>query len=107
CVALRQRARTPIFTLSLHDALPICRDALAGPTSFAESPKDPERDVEERVGLVAVRERGVEAPLERDVGRESDELDSRLGQARRRSEEHTSELQSRFDLICRVLLESK
>src|SRR5438067_10521371 len=29
-----------------------------------------------------------------------------LGQARR-SEEHTSELQSRFDLVCRLLLEKK
>src|SRR5437868_12458113 len=27
--------------------------------------------------------------------------------ARRRSEEHTSELQSRFDLVCRLLLEKK
>src|SRR5437868_12724720 len=28
-------------------------------------------------------------------------------QALRRSEEHTSELQSRFDLVCRLLLEKK
>src|SRR5437868_15484436 len=28
-------------------------------------------------------------------------------QAQRRSEEHTSELQSRFDLVCRLLLEKK
>src|SRR5699024_12232323 len=27
--------------------------------------------------------------------------------ARKRSEEHTSELQSRFDLVCRLLLEKK
>src|SRR5437868_8445886 len=27
--------------------------------------------------------------------------------AKRRSEEHTSELQSRFDLVCRLLLEKK
>src|SRR5699024_11970553 len=30
-----------------------------------------------------------------------------LGDQRRRSEEHTSELQSRFDLVCRLLLEKK
>src|SRR5699024_11291348 len=30
-----------------------------------------------------------------------------LRQGRRRSEEHTSELQSRFDLVCRLLLEKK
>src|SRR2546428_8330514 len=31
----------------------------------------------------------------------------RLGQHRVRSEEHTSELQSRSDLVCRLLLEKK
>src|SRR5207249_11503905 len=31
----------------------------------------------------------------------------RLRTIRRRSEEHTSELQSRFDLVCRLLLEKK
>src|SRR5438067_5944784 len=31
----------------------------------------------------------------------------RPGDVRRRSEEHTSELQSRFDLVCRLLLEKK
>src|SRR5207249_9764651 len=30
-----------------------------------------------------------------------------LGAAHQRSEEHTSELQSRFDLVCRLLLEKK
>src|SRR5437868_9135771 len=30
-----------------------------------------------------------------------------LPPSRRRSEEHTSELQSRFDLVCRLLLEKK
>src|SRR5207249_6522920 len=30
-----------------------------------------------------------------------------LGSRRTRSEEHTSELQSRFDLVCRLLLEKK
>src|SRR5438067_10564791 len=39
------------------------------------------------------------------------ELDEDVARARRatssRSEEHTSELQSRFDLVCRLLLEKK
>src|SRR5699024_12828504 len=30
-----------------------------------------------------------------------------IAQTKRRSEEHTSELQSRFDLVCRLLLEKK
>src|SRR5699024_12545927 len=32
---------------------------------------------------------------------------NRFTGSRRRSEEHTSELQSRFDLVCRLLLEKK
>src|SRR5699024_12298651 len=32
---------------------------------------------------------------------------AKVGAPRRRSEEHTSELQSRFDLVCRLLLEKK
>src|SRR5687768_18290836 len=68
-------ATTEIYTLSLHDALPICftsascsraissRSAL--PTPFISSPKVT------------------------------------------RSEEHTSELQSRLHLVCRLLLEKK
>src|SRR5437868_11472081 len=34
-------------------------------------------------------------------------LDGDLVRKQRRSEEHTSELQSRFDLVCRLLLEKK
>src|SRR6266496_6610007 len=61
-------ATTEIYTLSLHDALPIsacspgCSRGLRGPACLS-------------------------APL--------------------RSEEHTSELQSRRDLVCRLLLEKK
>src|SRR5437868_8039039 len=33
--------------------------------------------------------------------------DSPVAQNHQRSEEHTSELQSRFDLVCRLLLEKK
>src|SRR5574341_2482410 len=61
-------ATTEIYTLSLHDALPIC-------------PRDP-RLVEQGVHPLA-------------------------GQVQRRSEEHTSELQSPTNLVCRLLLEKK
>src|SRR6266496_6655897 len=61
-------ATTEIYTLSLHDALPIC-DA------------------------------------ECDSCRENHRAD--VHHAHRRSEEHTSELQSRRDLVCRLLLEKK
>src|SRR5438105_7990333 len=65
-------ATTEIYTLSLHDALPI----------FARAE-------------VARREAR---------GRRAQPLDA---PRERRSEEHTSELQSRVDLVCRLLLEKK
>src|SRR5699024_11487922 len=40
-------------------------------------------------------------------GFDLDEDKDSLGTALKRSEEHTSELQSRFDLVCRHLLEKK
>src|SRR5437868_12548394 len=66
---------TEIYTLSLHDALPIYH---FGQRGLREAGEDRE---------LAVRQR-----------------DDRQHE---RSEEHTSELQSRFDLVCRLLLEKK
>src|SRR2546429_9921512 len=64
-------ATTEIYTLSLHDALPILASAASGASTPRPSP----------------------APSTR----------RREG----RSEEHTSELQSRLHLVCRLLLEKK
>src|SRR2546422_4370465 len=69
-------ATTEIYTLSLHDALPICMWAAAAPA---------------RAHLVY----GIE------------DADSWATDAHKRSEEHTSELQSRLHLVCRLLLEKK
>src|SRR2546430_13597559 len=76
-------ATTEIYTLSLHDALPICVDA------------DPDAA---DLGLRAVW-RAFADP----VGRHR-ELERSAGA---RSEEHTSELQSQSNLVCRLLLEKK
>src|SRR3712207_7741638 len=80
-------ATTEIYTLSLHDALPISRvDApVAGRVSLEED---------------RVRRRGGGSEEERD--RRAHE-----GPRAARSEEHTSELQSRQYLVCRLLLEKK
>src|SRR5207249_11042841 len=43
----------------------------------------------------------------RDVCTSCDLIGKRAWLTRTRSEEHTSELQSRFDLVCRLLLEKK
>src|SRR3712207_6995101 len=84
-------ATTEIYTLSLHDALPICppnggRPLVATPFPYA--------------GL-----RLYGAPPDKVSGRGQC---VRVAVAcPRRSEEHTSELQSRQYLVCRLLLEKK
>src|SRR5438034_3657515 len=77
-------ATTEIYTLSLHDALPIF---LYGFPARAQS---------DRCRQVVRSEKG------RNLGRGGDRQNARL-----RSEEHTSELQSHSDLVCRLLLEKK
>src|SRR3712207_9243852 len=77
-------ATTEIYTLSLHDALPI---------SAAARRRALRRHG--RGGGGAGARRGGDHQLGRG--------DGRLG----RSEEHTSELQSRQYLVCRLLLEKK
>src|SRR3712207_8023716 len=76
-------ATTEIYTLSLHDALPICSAAVAPPPGAGTLAASCSRNV----SMVSVRKRGPP------------------GWAR--SEEHTSELQSRQYLVCRLLLEKK
>src|SRR5437764_13519022 len=79
CLFLHNTATPESYTLSLHDALPIFRRPAAGH-----------------------RDRGVRGVRER-----RDHLDRRAARPRRRSEEHTSELQSPMYLVCRLLLEKK
>src|SRR3712207_8206410 len=55
----------------------------------------------------AVRQQRVRAPLPRDGRVGADRRRERAREAARRSEEHTSELQSRQYLVCRLLLEKK
>src|SRR5438067_7997836 len=76
----------------------IGRQRLVGPAERLEQP--PLRQVGPGLARVDL-DRGVE-PLEGRI--RSPELGLDLPQ---RSEEHTSELQSRFDLVCRLLLEKK
>src|SRR5699024_12233847 len=80
--------------------------------------KDRERIIERlRTGLVQVlvatdvAARGMDVDriglvVNFDIPREAEAYVHRIGRTGR-SEEHTSELQSRFDLVCRLLLEKK
>src|SRR2546428_7657722 len=83
-------ATTEIYTLSLHDALPISPDHAAGNFMLGQAL------------LQQGDQTGVEY-LERAIQRDTQRPSGRLA----RSEEHTSELQSRSDLVCRLLLEKK
>src|SRR5207249_8488188 len=97
---------TVIYTLSLHDALPIwVHDEAALHRGARAQPRVAALELlhDEPVGDVA--EPGAAVALE--GGAEDAQLAELGDQRDRRSEEHTSELQSRFDLVCRLLLEKK
>src|SRR2546427_7728942 len=84
-------ATTQIFPLSLHDALPISRrdKRSRGISRHHQAPPEPHGTpalTRERNGVVSNR---------------------RMPAASERSEEHTSELQSQSNLVCRLLLEKK
>src|SRR3712207_7859430 len=93
-------ATTEIYTLSLHDALPICLDE-HGPLAVALEHDGVLVGAGDEV-LARDGQRVADAELERLHLR-----DGRIGRRLRRSEEHTSELQSRQYLVCRLLLEKK
>src|SRR3712207_8618603 len=76
-------ATTEIYTLSLHDALPICSGKPAH-NSGDTGNSAPDRTVRQPSGCIPRPDRRTT-----------------------RSEEHTSELQSRQYLVCRLLLEKK
>src|SRR5690349_23092154 len=90
-------ATAEIHTLSLHDALPIFDE---GPRDGADERLRHRRHRRRRGGRGAARRwralvRAARPPLPHAAVR------------RERSEEHTSELQSRRDIVCRLLLEKK
>src|SRR2546426_5781286 len=78
-------ATTEIYTLSLHDALPIL----------------------EHVLHEVVDADGDAAGGHHDVGGARRVLEAGAQRVAHRSEEHTSELQSPCNLVCRLLLEKK
>src|SRR5438874_7654977 len=86
-------ATTENYTLSLHDALPICRRR----SSPRQTPRSA-RTASSRVLSPAARARAMCC---------SRQVTGPLSLLSLRSEEHTSELQSRRELVCRLLLEKK
>src|SRR5256886_13226140 len=82
CFFFNDTATTEIYTLSLHDALPIS----AAPALIALSAPRPEYWLRPAASLL---------------------LPGTGQLLAHRSEEHTSELQSQSNLVCRLLLEKK
>src|SRR5690606_41310686 len=90
-------------TLSLHDALPIFRFMAMTPDQAAEAfrrsfGQEPPAGLAQLEGLT---------PGDFTVVARKARILGERDPARLRSEEHTSELQSREKLVCRLLLEKK
>src|SRR5260221_242229 len=85
-------ATTEIYTLSLHDALPIFNPSIRN--RFRPRRRSAKGIVTESLPQIFI-----------DGNRVADDFLRRT--VRARSEEHTSELQSHSDLVCRLLLEKK
>src|SRR5690606_40796844 len=99
-------ATTALYTLSLHDALPILarhRRRAALRRLLVEG-RDPPLRLRRQPGAVGPRpgDRPAHGVLHEPPGLHGL---LRRGALARRSEEHTSELQSRENLVCRLLLE--
>src|SRR5947208_11570525 len=77
---------TEIYTLSLHDALPICEAKRMANPPAARPPRHENHHMQAEDAELEQFRRGVNCA---------------------RSEEHTSELQSPDHLVCRLLLEKK
>src|SRR5699024_12631971 len=87
---------TDIYTLSLHDALPIYKPELV-------VQKATELGVHH---IIIVETAWSVVHWGQKAAKKITRL-NKIATSAARSEEHTSELQSRFDLVCRLLLEKK
>src|SRR5687767_15424082 len=94
CFFFNDPSPTEIYTLSLHDALPIWRRGNKAPYFLK-----PERE-----GMVSVYRRPAGNRIDPKL---CGTMPNRAMAAALRSEEHTSELQSLAYLVCRLLLEKK
>src|SRR5690606_41494824 len=100
-------AITPIYTLSLHDALPIYQKYVEGVAH--EVGRTELQGVADLAVLAETAALQVDVSVEFPVALARPRaLVERVPVRRQaRSEEHTSELQSRENLVCRLLLEKK
>src|SRR5205823_13355696 len=99
-------ATTAVSTLSLHDALPICLEQrklfLQTAQFHALTGLNPEQHLADEISQ-RLAETGGEFASE--AGELGFQARTNFAMLHRRSEEHTSELQSLAYLVCRLLLE--
>src|SRR5207248_11496719 len=98
-------APTEIYTLSLHDALPIF--IVEHPAQRRADPGRVEPHHGRAVGVLGEPEQAERANREQAVRRGVVDVAVEHHAPAYRSEEHTSELQSPYDLVCRLLLAKK
>src|SRR5690606_41424727 len=97
-VLLHAPASTEIYTLSLHDALPIfLRSTNLGPSTSSGTGHTP---THQHPNTPTHQNQHISSSQAAPFPRLSTHMNTR-------SEEHTSELQSRENLVCRLLLEKK
>src|SRR5207244_7553563 len=95
-----------IYTLSLHDALPIFY--ALGLIFYEMLTRRRPFDAESVSGLIALHVSAPRPKLPDEFSEYQGLLDRMIAvEPRNRSEEHTSELQSPDHLVCRLLLEKK
>src|SRR5207247_10961029 len=103
-VCLQTLLRSELYTLSLHDALPICRIVTKSGLRVVSA---------RRITQIATGGKTAPTFCYRLRSRRHTQMhisfacSVRYALSMPRSEEHTSELQSRVDLVCRLLLEKK
>src|SRR2546427_12479886 len=108
CFFFNDTATTEIYTLSLHDALPISSVLvlpLHHPLMLAEEIAQLDLQSAGRIDVGVGR--GTEPAALRALQIDADSTRERFAHRSARSEEHTSELQSQSNLVCRLLLEKK
>src|SRR5690606_41978324 len=104
-LSLQDIAAAALSTLPLHDALPIWSGTSASSCPSSRPPGSSETVLTPRASS---RELVFSTPCPASFAMPGNSRKvNQSDESRRRSEEHTSELQSRENLVCRLLLEKK
>src|SRR5699024_12327006 len=102
CVSPYYRSTLGVSALSLHDALPISfRSVIDEATNIAPLP-----EMDQMMSDTGGRGISLRA-LVQTYAQMEEAWGPKKALSIRRSEEHTSELQSRYERVCRLLLERK